>query len=126
MNKFKPDEKKIVERTNFFTETVDKVPNRRFTEHYFTGIFSKTGVFLTREEETRLPSHLRSKYKQLYYDKIKEMGEEAMWLGLNYNEKVPLRVKLSIQWKNRPNGPRNLETKKLTSLLSIFQYENVC
>jgi len=95
--RYEPDQEKQIERVNHFNTHFDQVPNSHGAR--------KMGLLLDAELAL-LPVEQQRQARYDMYKHVKEQFDEANMLMLNYNEKVPLKIKYKMFWANRKNGPK--------------------
>ena len=102
--KFEPDQEKQIKRQNHFKEHFDTVPST-FGDR-------KIKAPLSAAELSQLPVEMQRRAKYDQYKYVKDRMDESQETMLNYNEKIPMKVRYKMYWENRPNGPKYQEHKK--------------
>ena len=105
--RYEPDQAKQIERVNHFTSQFDQVPNSHGAR--------KLGLLLD-DEVARLPVEQRRQARYDMYKHVKSMFDEGNTLMLNYNEKIPLKIKLKMYWEYRKNGPKQRALRQVSTV----------
>ena len=67
---------------------------------------------LSAQELSQLPVEMQRRAKYDQYKYVKDQMDESQEAMLNYNEKIPMKVRYKMYWDNRPNGPKFQNHKK--------------
>ena len=67
---------------------------------------------LSAQELSQLPVEMQRRAKYDQYKYVKDRMDESQEAMLNYNEKIPMKVRYKMYWENRPNGPKFQNHKK--------------